>query len=94
MGSLPRRQRVAAYAVILRVRGGRVEILLSRLAPRVSRSGPIRDRLTALADDPDPKVRFRVAIALGGWDDDRILAPLARIARAAASTTGRTRATR
>jgi len=29
---------VAAYAVILRVRGGRVEILLSRLAPRVSRS--------------------------------------------------------
>jgi len=38
MGSLPRRQRVASYAVILRVRGGRVEILLSRLAPRVSRS--------------------------------------------------------
>jgi ADP-ribose pyrophosphatase YjhB (NUDIX family) len=38
MGSLPRRQRVAAYAVILRVRDGRVEILLSRLAPRVSRS--------------------------------------------------------
>jgi len=29
---------VAAYAVILRERGGRVEILLSRLAPRVSRS--------------------------------------------------------
>ena len=38
MASLPRRQRVAAYAVILRERGGRVEILLSRLAPRVSRS--------------------------------------------------------
>ena len=38
MGSLPRRQRVAAYAVILRERGGRIEILLSRLAPRVSRS--------------------------------------------------------
>jgi 8-oxo-dGTP diphosphatase len=29
---------VAAYAVILRERGGRIEILLSRLAPRVSRS--------------------------------------------------------
>ncbi len=29
---------MAAYAVILRVRDGRVEILLSRLAPRVSRS--------------------------------------------------------
>jgi 8-oxo-dGTP diphosphatase len=38
MGTLPRRQRVAAYAVILRERGGGVEILLSRLAPRVSRS--------------------------------------------------------
>ncbi len=38
MGSLPRRQRVAAYAVMLRERGGRVEILLSRLAPRVSRA--------------------------------------------------------
>ncbi len=38
MGSLPRRQRVAAYAVILRERAGAVEILLSRLAPRVSRT--------------------------------------------------------
>lgn len=37
MGSLPRRQRVGAYAVMLRERDGRVEILLSRLAPRVSR---------------------------------------------------------
>ena len=36
MGSLPRRQRVAAYAVMLREREGRVEILLSRLAPRIS----------------------------------------------------------
>ncbi|QSR29620.1 NUDIX hydrolase [Nocardioides sp. S5] len=38
MASLPRRQRVAAYAVILRERAGAVEILLSRLAPRVSRT--------------------------------------------------------
>ena len=38
MASLPRRQRVAAYAVILRERAGVVEILLSRLAPRVSRT--------------------------------------------------------
>ena len=36
MGSLPRRQRVAAYAVVLRVRGERVELLMSRLAPRIS----------------------------------------------------------
>lgn len=38
MGSLPRRQRVGAYAVILRERDGQLELLLSRLAPRVSRT--------------------------------------------------------
>lgn len=38
MASLPRRQRVAAYAVVLRERGGAVEVLLSRLAARISRS--------------------------------------------------------
>ena len=38
MASLPRRQRVAAYAVVLRERAGVVEVLLSRLAPRISRS--------------------------------------------------------
>ena len=38
MGSLPRRQRVGAYAVMLREREGRVEVLLSRLSPRVSRT--------------------------------------------------------
>ncbi len=38
MGSLPRHQRVAAYAVMLRERDARVDVLLSRLAPRVSRS--------------------------------------------------------
>ena len=38
MGSLPRQQRVAAYAVMLREREGDVEVLLSRLAPRVSRA--------------------------------------------------------
>lgn len=36
MGSLPRRQRVAAYAVIMRVRS-EPEVLLCRLAPRISR---------------------------------------------------------
>lgn len=37
MGSLPRRQRVAAYAVIMRVTT-EPEVLLCRLAPRVSRT--------------------------------------------------------
>lgn len=38
MGSLPRRQRVGAYAVMLREHDGQVELLLSRLAARVSRT--------------------------------------------------------
>ncbi len=38
MGSLPQRQRVGAYAVMLREHEGRVEVLLSRLAPKVSRT--------------------------------------------------------
>jgi ADP-ribose pyrophosphatase YjhB (NUDIX family) len=38
MASLPQRQRVAAYAVVLREQGERVEVLLSRLAQRVSRT--------------------------------------------------------
>ena len=38
MGSLPRRQRVGAYAVMLREHEGQVELLLSRLSPRVSRT--------------------------------------------------------
>ena len=38
MGSLPRRQRVGAYAVMLRERDGRIEVLLSRLSQRVSRT--------------------------------------------------------
>lgn len=37
MASLPRRQRVAAYAVIMRVRD-EPEVLLCRLAPRISRN--------------------------------------------------------
>jgi 8-oxo-dGTP diphosphatase len=36
VGSLPKRQRVAAYAVILRVATGGQEILLSRLAERIT----------------------------------------------------------
>src|SRR5689334_24226234 len=37
MASLPQRQRVGAYAVMLREHEGRIEVLLSRLAEKVSR---------------------------------------------------------
>ncbi len=58
MASLPRRQRVAAYAVILRERAGAVEILLSRLAPKVSRT----ERWTLPGGGVDPGEDPRAAL--------------------------------
>jgi putative membrane-bound dehydrogenase-like protein len=51
-------------------------------APRVVASPDVRERVVDMAGDPDAKVRFQVALALGAWNDDRVIAPLARIARA------------
>jgi putative membrane-bound dehydrogenase-like protein len=39
----------------------------------------LRDRLFALAEDPHPRVRFEVALALGGVDDDRNVDAFAHI---------------
>lgn len=47
---------------------------------RLGKSKPVADRVVELAHDPDPRVRFQAALALGEIDDDRTLAPLARIA--------------
>jgi putative membrane-bound dehydrogenase-like protein len=56
-----------------------------RLAERwLPRSPAVQERFAALAADPDARLRFQVALSLGEWDDDRILAPLASIALAAA----------
>jgi len=44
-------------------------------------SGHLRDAVTALANDPDPRVRLHAALALGATDDPRNIAPLAAIAR-------------
>ncbi len=52
-----------------------------RLAfPLLADSKSIQVRLLSLAVDPDPRVRFEVALALGDLDDDRIIEPLAKIA--------------
>jgi putative heme-binding domain-containing protein len=52
-----------------------------RLAERwLTTSEPVRRRVLELAGDPDPRLRFQVALSLGEWDDDRVVAPLARIA--------------
>lgn len=48
--------------------------------PRMATVEAIRGRVLALATDPDAKVRYQVALALGGWDDGRKVAPLATIA--------------
>ncbi|HEU4996653.1 MAG TPA: PVC-type heme-binding CxxCH protein, partial [Gemmatimonadaceae bacterium] len=44
-------------------------------------SGKLRHAVTALANDPDPRVRLHAALALGATDDPRNIAPLAAIAR-------------
>jgi putative membrane-bound dehydrogenase-like protein len=52
-------------------------ILAERWLPK---SEAIQQRLIQLQDDPNARVRFQAALALGEWDDDRILDPLAKIA--------------
>ncbi len=42
----------------------------------------VQKRVVALAGDADARVRFQVALSLGEWDDERVLAPLAKVALA------------
>jgi putative membrane-bound dehydrogenase-like protein len=62
------------------LRENAVKLAESRLAT----SAGLRERIVAMAGDADARVRFQVALCLGNWDDDRAIAPLARIARAGA----------
>ncbi len=50
-------------------------------ARRLDRSRDLRERVLDLASDPDSRVRFRVALALGETSDPGAVAALARIAR-------------
>jgi putative membrane-bound dehydrogenase-like protein len=50
----------------------------------LAKNKAVRERIIALAADADARLRFQVALSLGEWDDDQILAPLARIALAGA----------
>ena len=50
-------------------------------ARRLDRSPALREQVLDLASDPDSRVRFRVALALGETSDPRAVAALARIAR-------------
>ncbi len=48
--------------------------------PRLAGSPELFDSLVKLAVDPDPRVRFQCALALGEVNDKKIVAPLVRIA--------------
>jgi putative membrane-bound dehydrogenase-like protein len=62
------------------VRENAIQLSESRLAG----SARVQERLLAMALDPDPRVRFQVALSLGEWDDDRIVPALAAVALAEA----------
>ncbi len=49
---------------------------------RLVHSPRLQETVLSLADDPDPRVRFETALALGAWDDPRTLDSLATIALA------------
>jgi putative membrane-bound dehydrogenase-like protein len=51
-----------------------------RLAERWASLKAVQEMLLRLADDPDSHVRWQTALALGAWDSDAILEPLAKIA--------------
>ncbi len=48
---------------------------------RLNESARLREKVTALADDPDVRVRFQVAFTLGEVKDQQAAAALARLAR-------------
>jgi putative membrane-bound dehydrogenase-like protein len=91
--------RLHAAALLEAYQGTRAEIVLPLLSdpePRLrehavqmaekflGKDKAITDRVVALAGEPDARLRYQVALSLGEWDDDRILAPLAQIAVAGA----------
>ncbi|MCS7045281.1 MAG: HEAT repeat domain-containing protein [Gemmataceae bacterium] len=61
-----------------RVRENAVKLCEARL----SRSPVLQQRLLAMANDADPRVRLQTALTLGNWDNDRIVPALAKIAMA------------
>ncbi len=53
---------------------------LQLVEPRFNRSAELRSRTLALADDPNPRVRFQCALSLGDIKDDAVIPALAKIA--------------
>ncbi|HEY7427114.1 MAG TPA: neutral/alkaline non-lysosomal ceramidase N-terminal domain-containing protein [Gemmataceae bacterium] len=64
------------------------EQALRLVEPRLAANTRLRAAVLALADDPEPRVRFQLAFTLGEIDDSKALAGLARIARRDAADPG------
>jgi putative membrane-bound dehydrogenase-like protein len=77
--------REAEDLILLRDQHPRVREQAVLLSERWLReSGAVQQAVAGLAEDRDPQVRFQVALSLSYWDDDRVVGPLADIARAGA----------
>jgi putative heme-binding domain-containing protein len=48
--------------------------------PRLGKSPVLAGRVLAMADDPNPRVRFQCALSLGELNDEKVISSLARIA--------------
>jgi putative membrane-bound dehydrogenase-like protein len=57
------------------------ESVIPAVVPLMKRAGMVAEAVVRLVDDPHPRVRFQVALALGEWDDHRAGEALARLAR-------------
>ena len=57
------------------------EAVVEAVEPLLRSSSPVAEAVLRLADDPEARVRFRVALLLGNWDDHRAGEALARLAR-------------
>src|SRR5207245_1246898 len=56
------------------------EHIIQLAESRLSHSPALVERVLALADDPDSRVRFQCALSLGAVDDDQIIPALVKIA--------------
>jgi putative membrane-bound dehydrogenase-like protein len=56
------------------------ELVIQLAEPRLKQSPGLVSRVAALADDPDPHVRFQCALTLGEVDDPSVVEPLVKIA--------------
>ncbi len=63
-------------------RDGRVrEAVVEAVEPLLPKSDALAEAVLRLAEDPEARVRFRLALLLGNWDDHRAGEALAKLAR-------------